>query len=202
MAGRIPKQGWIYFINPYRVSLRCGLGHIGIYELTEPGEVDCQNPSCGCKMNSSRVFRGEHPHIVWTSEQFQADFGSIKTFTVLPLTTSRRDTGLPTTYPLPPSQRNGLSETSYVLIHQLITVDGNCFKNSRGDWLASTGQVESKDRNEIEERLKYFFDMKDDQEDWLIKNSSIELLKKVFDSLPDQETKNRGIESLIDRSEA
>ena len=33
MAGKRPKQGWIYMINPYRVSLRCGNGHQHFYDL-------------------------------------------------------------------------------------------------------------------------------------------------------------------------
>lgn len=189
------------FNNPYKVSLRCGLGHTYLYELPKHGEVDCKHPSCGCKLNSSRVFRGEHPHIIWTSDQFQDEYNYIETFTVLPLTTSTRDTGLPTTYPLPPNQRNGLPKNSYVLVHQLITVDGNCFKNPNGDWLERVGQVEKDDRNQIEERLKYFLGMKDNPEDWFRQNASIEMLQKVFDFLPDKETKTQGINVLIDRLE-
>jgi mRNA-degrading endonuclease toxin of MazEF toxin-antitoxin module len=201
LAGRRPKQGWIYFINPYQVSLRCSLVHIYIYELTEPGDVDCRHPSCRCKLNSSHVFRGEHPHIIWTSDQFQDEYNYIETFTVLPLTTKTRDTGLPTTYPLPPNQNNGLSEKSYVLVHQLITVDANCFKNSNGNWLERVGQVTKDDRQEIDERLKYFLAMPENPEDWLIKNASPEILVKVFDCLPSVETKKQAIEQLIDRLE-
>ncbi|QOV21201.1 hypothetical protein [Anabaenopsis elenkinii] len=40
MAGQKPRQGWIYWINPYRVSLRCKLGHVHIYNLDEPGESE------------------------------------------------------------------------------------------------------------------------------------------------------------------
>ncbi len=40
MGGQRPRQGWIYSINPYRVSLRCKLGHVHIYNLDEPGEVE------------------------------------------------------------------------------------------------------------------------------------------------------------------
>jgi len=73
VAGQKPRQGWIYWINPYRVSLRCKLGHVHIYNLDEPGEVECQ--SCKENINSSRVFRGTHPYIIWTSDQFQDESG-------------------------------------------------------------------------------------------------------------------------------
>lgn len=157
MAGQRPRQGWIYFINPYKISLRCGLGHTYFYELTEPSEVDCQHPSCNCKINSSRVFRGEHPYIIWTSDQFQDESNYIQTFTVIPLTSSTRDVGLPTTYPLTPNQKNGLDKKSYGLIHQMIAVDGNCFKDLAGNWINRVGQVEKADKDGIEERLSIKF---------------------------------------------
>jgi hypothetical protein len=108
---------------------------------------------------------------------------------------------LPTTYPLPPNQNNGLSEKSYVLVHQWTTVDANCFKNSNGNWLERVGQVTKDDRQEIDERLKYFLAMPENPEDWLIKNASPEILVKVFDCLPSVETKKQAIEQLIDRLE-
>jgi len=42
VAGQKPRQGWIYFINPYRVSLRCKRGHDHIYEINQAGEIECQ----------------------------------------------------------------------------------------------------------------------------------------------------------------
>jgi mRNA interferase MazF len=62
VAGQRPRQGWIYFINPYRVSLQSKSGHVHIYNLDEPGELECQ--TCSDNINSSRVFRGTHPYMV------------------------------------------------------------------------------------------------------------------------------------------
>ncbi|MBD2513343.1 type II toxin-antitoxin system PemK/MazF family toxin, partial [Nostoc muscorum FACHB-395] len=126
MAGQRPRQGWIYSINPYRVSLRCKLGHVHIYNLDEPGEVECQ--TCTENINSSRVFRGIHPYIIWTSDQFQDESGYIATFCVIPLTSQGTFNGLPTTYPINSTSRNGLDKSSYALVHQICTVDANCFK--------------------------------------------------------------------------
>ena len=151
-------------------------------------------------MRNRRPFYGGED-VNWTSDQFQDEYNYIETFTVLPLTTKTRDTGLPTTYPLPPTQNNGLSEKSYVLVHQLTTVDANCFKNSNGNWRERVGQVTKDDRQEIDERLKYFLAMPENHEDWLIKNASPEILAKVFDYLPSVETKKQAIEQLIDRLE-
>jgi len=78
VSGQRPKQGWIYSINPHRLSLRCQLGHVHIYNLDEPGEVECQ--TCCENINSSRVFRGIHPYIIWTSDQFQDESRYIATF--------------------------------------------------------------------------------------------------------------------------
>ncbi len=97
MAGQKPRQGWIYFINPYRVSLRCRVGHTHIYDLDEPGEVQCQTISCTENINSSRVFRGTHPYVVWTGDEFQDESGYIATFSVIPLTSQTTSNGLPTT---------------------------------------------------------------------------------------------------------
>ena len=200
MAGYRPRQGWFYFINPHRVSLRCKLGHTHIYDLNEPGELECRTTSCTLQINSSRVFRGEHPYIIWTNDRFQDDYNYIETFTVIPLTSSSReqDKGLPTAYPINPTIKNGLNKNFFALVHQICTVDANCFKDSAGDWLNRIGQLEKPDRESIEERLKYFFNLiENPSEDWFAKNASPELLKKVFDYLLEN-TKNLALEELID----
>ncbi|MUH00974.1 type II toxin-antitoxin system PemK/MazF family toxin [Scytonema sp. UIC 10036] len=200
MAGKRPRQGWIYFINPYRVSLRCKLGHIHLYDLNEPGEIECKTISCQLKINSSKVFRGEHPYIIWTNDQFQDDYSYIETFTVIPLTSSSReqDKGLPTAYPINPTSRNNLDKKSFALVHQICSVDANCFKDSMGNWLNRIGQLEQADREAIEERLKYFLNLQDNpSEDWFARNASPELLKKIFDYLP-KDTQNLALEELID----
>ncbi|MDZ7957880.1 MAG: type II toxin-antitoxin system PemK/MazF family toxin [Aulosira sp. DedQUE10] len=200
MAGHKPRQGWIYFINPYRVSLRCKLGHIHIYNLDESGEISCKTTSCTQIINSSRVLRGEHPYIIWTSDKFHDDLNYIATFTVIPLTSStrERDKGLPTAYPINATIRNGLDKQSFALVHQICTVDANCFKEPKGDWSNRVGQIDKPDKEAIEERLKYFLNIPENpSDDWFVKNASPELLKKVFDNLP-EDSKQWALEKLID----
>ncbi|BAZ14423.1 hypothetical protein NIES4071_62670 [Calothrix sp. NIES-4071] len=203
MAGQKPRQSWIYFINPYRLSLRCKLGHTHIYDLNEPGEISCKTTSCTQIINSSRVFRGEHPYIIWTHDDFQDNFNYIKTFSVIPLTSStiERDKGLPTAYPINATSRNGLDKQSFALIHQICTVDANCFKDKNGDWLVRIGQIDKPDKEAIDERLKYFFNIQDKpSDDWFVNNASPELLEQVFNCLPD-DIKQSALEKLIDNLE-
>jgi mRNA interferase MazF len=118
------------------------------------------------------------------------------------LTSQETYKGLPTTYPVNATTRNGLDNKSYILVHQLTTVEANCFKDADGNWSERIGQLGPEEKQGIEKRLKYFLNIQENpSEDWFKKNASIELLQKVLDFLPDQETKNRGIEALIDRSE-
>jgi mRNA-degrading endonuclease toxin of MazEF toxin-antitoxin module len=195
VTGQRPRQGWIYCINPYRVSLRCKLGHVHIYNLDELGEVECQ--TCRENINSSRVFRGTHPYIIWTSDRFQDESGYIATFSVIPLTSKTTFKGLPTTYPINSTSRNSLDKNSYTLIHQICTVDANCFKDSSENWLNRIGQLDKSDREAIEERLKHFFNIQENpSEDWFVQNASPELLKKIFDYLP-EDPKKLAIEELI-----
>ncbi|MBW4667455.1 MAG: type II toxin-antitoxin system PemK/MazF family toxin [Cyanomargarita calcarea GSE-NOS-MK-12-04C] len=200
MAGYKPRQGWIYFINPYRVYLRCKLGHHHIYNLDEPGEISCKTTSCTQIINSSRVFRGEHPYIIWTSDKFPDDFNYIETFTLIPLTSStrERDKGLPTAYPINATVKNGLNKQSFALVHQICTVDANCFKDAKGDWLNRIGQIDKSDKEAVEERLKYFLNIQENpSDDWFMRNASPELLKQVFDNLP-EDSKQSALEELID----
>ncbi len=200
MAGYKPRQGWIFFINPYRVSLRCKLGHYHIYNLDEPGEISCKTTSCTQIINSSRVFRGEHACIIWTFDKFQDDLKYIETFTVIPLTSStrERDKGLPTAYPINATAKNGLDKQSFALVHQICTVDTNCFKDAKGDWLNRIGQIDKSDKEAVEERLKYFLNIQENpSEDWFANNASPELLRKVFDYLPEN-LKKSALEELID----
>lgn len=200
MAGQKPRQGWIYFINPYRLSLRCKLGHIHIYNLNEPGEISCKTSSCTQIINSSRVFRGEHPYIIWTCDSFQDDCSYIETFTVIPLTSSTRemDKGLPTAYPINATSKNGLNKQSFALAHQICTVEANCFKEKNGDWLARIGQIDKPDKEAIDERLKYLFNIQEEpSNDWFVNNASPELLKKVFNYLS-EDIKQSALEELID----
>ncbi|WP_228016272.1 type II toxin-antitoxin system PemK/MazF family toxin [Leptolyngbya ectocarpi] len=151
-------------------------------------------------MNSSRVFRGTHPHLVWTSDKFQDDSGYIETFTVIPLTSRTTFAGLPTTYPISNTARNGLSSKSYALIHQICTVDGHCFKEPSGDWRQRMGQVDLKGKTGISERLKFLLDLDSEpNEDWFKQNATPELIEKIYGYLPDSE-KLSLLESLLDDS--
>lgn len=200
MAGKRPRQGWIYFINPYKLSLRCKVGHTHIYDLNEPGEIECKTSSCTQVINSSRVFRGEHPYIIWTHDEFQDTFSYIETFTTIPLTSSSRekDKGLPTAYPINSTSRNRLSKNSFALVHQICTVDANCFKDSKGDWLERIGQLDKSDKESIEERLKYLLNIQQNpSDDWFANNASPELLKKVFNYL-NEDIKQVVLEELIE----
>ncbi|MGB7439474.1 MAG: type II toxin-antitoxin system PemK/MazF family toxin [Coleofasciculaceae cyanobacterium] len=198
MAGKRPRQGWIYFINPYRVSLRCRVGHTHLYDLNEPGEFECKHASCKLTINSSRVFRGEHPHIIWTSDQFQDDFNYIQTFTVIPLTCQETYKGLPTVYPINSTSRNGLDRNYFALVHQLFTVDANCFQDSAGNWSNRIGQLDKGDKEAIEKRLQYFLNLQDDPgEDWFVNNAFPGILKKVFEYIS-EDGKETALERLLD----
>lgn len=198
MAGKRPKQGWVYWINPYRVSLRCHSDHTHFYDLIEPGKVICKTRDCDLEINSSRVFRGKHPYLVWSSDEFQEETGYIQTFIAIPLTSQTTFLGLPTTYPIVNNSRNGLTKKSYALVHQLHTIDGNCFKNSDGDWLERIGQLEAKDRQEIEERLRYVLNLSTEPtDDWFKQNASPELLKKLHGYLS-EDLKLEFVEDLLD----
>ncbi len=57
-------------INPGRVVLRCRLGHEHIYDISGSEEFNCSTPLCTLKINSSRVMRGLHPHILWSEYSY------------------------------------------------------------------------------------------------------------------------------------
>ena len=198
MAGKRPRQGWIYKINPYRVSLSCHGGHQHFYDLTEPSEVDCKHSGCDQLINSSRVFRGFHPYIIWSSDEFQDETGYIKTFTVIPLTSQTTFAGLPTVYPITKTKANGLTADSYALVHQICTVDGNCFKDGMGDWLVRIGQLSLDDKEETNQTLAYYLNFPlNPSDDWFRENASPELVRKVYSYLSVSEKKHI-LETLLD----
>ena len=200
MAGQRPRHGWIYMVNPSRVSLFCHNGHQYLYDLPEPSEVECKHSGCNQKINSSRVFRGEHPYIIWSSDEFQDDTNHIRTFTVIPLTSKTTFAGLPTTYPITKTITNGLTaNTSYALIHQICTIDGNCFKDGTGNWLIRMGQLSANDKEEINQTLAYYlaFDP-NPSDDWFRKNASPQLVQKIYGYLSSAE-KESLLETLLDK---
>ncbi len=200
MAGNKPRQGWIYLINPYRVFLRCKLGHIHIYNLEESDKISCKTASCRQIINYSMVFRREQPYIIWTSDKFKNGVNYIDTFTAIPLTFAmrERDKGLPTAYPINPTNRNGFNKQSFALVHHIFTIDANCFKDAKGNWLNRIGQLDKPDKQAIEERLKYFLDIQENpSDDWFVKNVSPDVLNKVFDNLS-ADNQESALEVLID----
>ena len=186
MAGQKPKQGWVYLINPYRVFLRCLLGHVHIYSLDKTDNIYCKTASCRQIINYSKKFRGEQPYIIWKSDKLKNGLNDINTFTAIPLLFDIReeDKGLPTVYPINPTNRNGFEKQSFAFTHEIFTVDAKCFKNAKGDWLNRIGQIDKPDKQAIEERLKYFLDIQENPSgDWFIQNTSLEILREVFDNL-------------------
>lgn len=185
-------------ISPYRVSLTCKAKHTYIYNLDEPGEIPCKIESCSLTINSSHVFRGTHPYVIWTSDQFQYDSSYIKTFIAIPLTSKTTFAGLPTTYPITKTARNSLMEKSYALVNQICTVDSACFKDKDDCWIERIGQLDQKDKNGIEERLKYVLNINEEpSEDWFKKNTSPELIKRLYSYLP-ASIQEEALEDLLD----
>ncbi|MEG4323486.1 MULTISPECIES: type II toxin-antitoxin system PemK/MazF family toxin [unclassified Microcoleus] len=198
MAGKTPRQGWIYLVNPQKVSLRCKHNHNQIYDLSQAGKIECKTVDCNLIINSSMVLRGEHHYLIWASDQFQDESELLETFTVIPLTFQETCKGLPTAYPINSTSKHGLSQNCLALVHQICNVDANCFKDSQGNWLERVGQVDKGDKESIDERLKYFLNLEDDcSNDWLMNNVSGEVLEKVFDYLPKEIQKKIDLEKVI-----
>lgn len=198
MAGKTPRQGWIYLVNPQKVSLRCQQNHNHIYDLSQTGKIECQTVDCNLIINSTMVLRGEHHYLIWASDKFLDKSEVADTFTVIPLTFQETCKGLPTAYPINSTSKHGLAQNSLALVHQICNVDANCFKNSQGNWLERVGQVDKGDKESIEERLKYFLNLGDNSsDDWLMNNVSREILEKVFDCLPKEMTKKIDLEKVI-----
>ncbi len=188
MAGSKPRQGWIYFLKPDRVSLRCQLGHYHMYNLEQPGEISCKTNSCTQVIDFSRVFHGEQPYIIWIGDIFLNDFNYTDTVTVIPLalSTQEQDKGLPTAYPINATARNGLGKQYFALVHQICAVDDICFKDAKGDWLNRVGQIDKPDKQALEERLAYFINIPGNlSDDWFVKSAFPEVLNNFFNHLPE-----------------
>jgi mRNA interferase MazF len=198
-----PKHGWIYMVNPYRVFLSCRNGHRHFYDLGEPTEISCPVKDCGETINPSQIFRGAHPYIIWTSNEFLGELKRYPVFTAIPLTseksTPRQYERLSTTYAIRNTLQNGLTTKSYALIHQITTIDAACFRDHSGQWLKRMGAVSKQDRERIQERLMYYFGIPEEPSDeWFTDNATPELLKKVFYLLPDSQ-KKFAIDILIEQ---
>lgn len=203
MTAKRPRKGWIYMINPYNVLLTCYKGHQYFYKLPEPSDIDCKHPSCTETINSSHVLRGCHPYIIWENDEFQEQEKYIQTFTTIPLTSKTTYSGLSTVYPITKTNQNGLVCKSYALVHQICTVDSNCFKDNDGKWKEREGQLSKSDKEEIEETLAYYLGIRvcrEPDDDWLKNNASPKLIKKIFNFLPNEQ-KQITVENLIDELE-
>lgn len=188
-------------INPSHISLTCHNGHSRFYKLGVLETIECKVENCNSLINPSRVTRGTHPHIVLTSNEFQEDSGYIRTFTVVPLTSKTTFTGLPDVYPINKTAKNGLTRKSYALIHQLCTVDGNCFKDSSQNWLPRIGQLNKQDKDGINKRLRYYLGLAPNPtEDWFRKNATPEMIQTVYGQLTQEEKKSL-LEKLLDELE-
>lgn len=177
MAGQKPRPGWIYMIDPKRVVLKRSLGHEQIYDISGPEELNCSHSQCTQKINSSRVMRGTHLHIVWS----EYNHGKFHLYHAIPLTSKETFRGLPTAYPIKANSRNGLACNSLALVHQLTPIDLECFKETSGDWMKRIGLINADEKKDIEERLRLALSLPSDpNEDWFIRNASPELLEKVF----------------------
>lgn len=195
MAGQRPRQGWIYMINPRRVVLKCSLGHERIYDISGPEELNCFSSLCTKKINSSRVMRGTHLHIVWS----EYNYGKFHLYHAIPLTSKDTFRGLPTAYPIKANPRNGLSCNSLALVHQLTPIDLECFKGADSDWMKRTGVINADERSDIEERLRLALNLQNyPSEEWFTQNASLELLEKVFMLIAPSQQED-GISRLMDK---
>lgn len=164
-------------IDPKRVVLKCSRGHEHVYDISGPRELDCSESSCILKINSSRIIRGLHPHIVWSDYSVS----KLHLYLVIPLTSKETFRGLPTSYPIKANLQNGLTSNSLTLVHQLITVDAGCFKDTYGNWMKRLGVINADEKKDIEARLRLALGLQNaPNEDWFIQNASPELLEKVF----------------------
>jgi mRNA interferase MazF len=194
-----PRKGWIYFIDPHKLILECGSKHKYPYKLDVPGDVECKHPQCKNKVNSSRIFRGEHPYVIWSNDGFHDDSGYIKTFNAIPLTSQETFKGLPTSYPINPTSQNGLTKKGYLLIHQMCCIEANCFKKlGETIWMDRIGQLNQPDKNEIEKRIIYFLGLENSIEDWFINNADSSILEKIFDKQP-QDKKEAIVNNLLNK---
>ena len=189
-----PRQGEIYFINPKSVVLKCKDGHRSRSDISGLDQVNCSHLHCSLTINSSRIMRGEHPHIVW-SKFDESLLTSL--YYVIPLTSQNTFDGLSTTYPINPNQENGLDKGSRALIHQFITVDAACFKDRNGDWIERIGKITRTQKKDIKEILGNLLNLlSDPNDDWFMRNTSPELIEKIFNYIEPSE-KEKLIERLI-----
>lgn len=141
------------------------------YEVA--GIRHCQTPNCdNANINVSHVQRRKRPYLVWTANKAIDRHHAV--IHVIPLTSSsdaEHVKGLPSTYPIRPSSKNGLTVKSFALVHQLTAVDARCLQkpkpNGNGfDWMERIGNIDRNDRSQIAERIRELFLPEED--DWFV----------------------------------
>ncbi len=185
--GQKPRQGWIYMINPTQTLRSCKKGHNYLYDHT-PDYEECKHKDCSLNVNPSRVHRGTHPYIVWQFEGFTEKYET-ETVWAIPMTSQDTFSGLPTSFPIRPNKKNGLTKLSHALVHQITTVDLSCFRDidpanpRKSVWKPRIGQLAKGDKKEINDRIHTLSGTEAD--DWF--TPSIEAVESWLDTLPEDE---------------
>ena len=176
MAGKQPRQGWIYTIDTNGVSFKDKKGDGEIFHLDEGG----------------------FSYLVWKNNKSQKQKNTLPTLTVIPLTSKTTWVGLPIIYPITATKKNLLSHNLYALIHQISIIDGKYFQNLSGNWLPRIGQLDKNDKERIEERLSYYLSShRNSHQDWFKNNTSRKLLAKVYEHLQGKQ-KEEVFNTLLD----
>ncbi len=181
MAGKQPRQGWIYTINSDE------------FWFKDKSFLDKKKEQPIYSMNF-----GGSTYLVWKNNKSQQGKNSLQTLTVIPLTVETTWVGLPTTYPITATKRNQLSTNFYGLIHQVCIIDGNLFQDNLGNWLPRIGQLDKNDKEKIEERLSYYLSSNRISHTDQFKNHiSPKLLEKIYENLQG-EKKEEILKNLLD----
>jgi len=196
-----PRQGWVYMIDASTVLATCRGGHFQFAHL-DVGEADCVRADCTQKVNLSHVQRGPRPYVVWSHSDLLDGQKMYNTITAIPLTSKSTYNGLPTTYPINKSTKNGLTERSHAIITQITAIDHRAFKeqeNSKDVWRHRVGQLDKDDKEAIAARIAYLFGVDETPSpDWFKQHASIDLIEQVFDNLP-ADQRSVAIERLIEK---
>lgn len=144
------------------------------------------------QINPSTILRGQHPHIIVSIKAEAAGLAQ-----AIPMSSSDRDAGLPTTYPIKAMTRNGLDKHSFALVHQITTLDLRALQQPDGSWMERMGQLEKRDNDAIQERLLFLLDLQP-EEDWFLERMTFNLAEQALERLPPEE-RQRLLERQLDK---
>ncbi len=144
------------------------------------------------QINPSTILRGQHPHIIVSIKAEAAGLAQ-----AIPMSSSDRDAGLPTTYPIKAMTRNGLDKHSFALVHQITTLDLRALRQPDGSWMERMGQLEKRDKDAIQERLLFLLDLQP-EEDWFLERMTFNLAEQALERLPPEE-RQRLLERQLDK---